>query len=46
MIAGENENGIRYLYNDTNFCIDDDDVKRIESLFKDNSATKLSKKES
>ena len=46
MIAGENENGISYLYKDTNFCINDEDVKRIESLFKDNSATKLSKKES
>lgn len=46
MVAGENEKGIEYLYNDTNFCIDDDDTERIERIFKDNSATKLSEKES
>ncbi len=46
MVAGENEKGIEYLYKDTNFCIDDDDTERIERIFKDNSAIKLSKKES
>ncbi len=46
MVAGENEKGIEYLYKDTNFNIDDDDVERIEILLKDNSAIKLSEKES
>ena len=46
MVAGENEQGIEYLHNDTNFNIDDDDAERIESLLKDSSAIKLSKKES
>ncbi len=46
MVAGENEKGIEYLYNDTNFNIDDDDAEQIERIFKDNSAIKLSKKES
>ena len=46
MVAGENEKDIEYLYKDTNFCIDDDDAERIERMFKDNSAIKLSKKES
>lgn len=46
MVAGENERGIEYLHNDTNFNIDDDDIERIDRLLKDNSAIKLSKKES
>lgn len=46
MVAGENEKGIEYLYKDTNFCIDDDDAKYIEKALKENSAVKLSKKES
>ena len=46
MVAGENEKGLEYLYKDTNFNIDDDDVIRIERIFKDSSAIKLSKKES
>lgn len=46
MVAGENEKGIEYLYKDTNLCINDDDVERIEILLKDNSAIKLSEKES
>lgn len=46
MVAGENEKGIEYLHNDTNFNIDEDDVERIDRLLKDNSAIKLSEKES
>ena len=46
MVAGDNEKGIEYLYKDTNFNIDDDDVEQIERIFKDNSAIKLSEKES
>lgn len=46
MVAGENEKGIEYLYKDTNFCIDDDDAKQIERILKENSAIKLSEKES
>ncbi len=46
MVAGENEKGIEYLHNDTNFDIDEDDVERIDRLLKDNSAIKLSEKES
>ena len=46
MVAGENEQGIEYLHKDTNFNIDDDDAERIDRLLKDNSAIKLSKKES
>ena len=46
MVAGENEKGIEYLHNDTNFNIDEDDVERIDRLLKDNFAIKLSEKES
>ena len=46
MVAGDNEKGIEYLHNDTNFNIDEDDVERIDGLLKDNSAIKLSEKES
>ncbi len=46
MVSVENEKEIEYLYKDTNFRIEDDDIEHIEDVFKNNSAVKLSKNDS